>query len=178
MIAFLHIEKRNRATSKEANMRPMQVSSTLVIFALTVCFIASGCVHPNNSGGNQASGTYQYDGTQTDGSHYVGSCLGDKPHGYGTYTWTDGHKYVGEFSNGKKHGQGTLTWPDGMKYVGEWRDDKRNGQGTHTWPDGKKYVGEWRDDKMYGQGRMTLPDGTVKEGMWSDGEYVGQVVKE
>ena len=79
-----------------------------------------------------------------DGNVYYGQMEGDKPHGYGTFTFADGGKYVGEYKNGEGHGYGTRTYDDGQKYVGEWKNDKKNGQGTQTYDDGTIFhSGEW-----------------------------------
>jgi hypothetical protein len=108
--------------------------------------------------------------TYSDGSKYVGTLVGGRMSGQGTYTWPDGEKYVGEFKRGKQHGQGTYTWATGGKYVGEFKNDKRTGQGTYTWPDGTKYVGEFKNDKEHGQGTQTWGRGSE----WAGDKYVGE----
>jgi len=107
--------------------------------------------------------------TYSDGSKYVGTLVGGRMSGQGTYTWPDGEKYVGEFKRGKQHGQGTYTWATGGKYVGEWKNDKKHGQGTRTWPDGEKYVGEWKDGLANG-GRFYWADGHTE---WSYQDSAG-----
>lgn len=121
------------------------------IFVLSVVVFA-GCVHDEGPGGTTATVVptatlQQYNGKMSDGSHYKGTLLHNKPHGFGTYIWLDGMKYVGQFKDGKKNGQGTHTWTDGMKYVGQFKDDQFDGQGTYTYPDGRKYITRWKNGK-------------------------------
>jgi hypothetical protein len=109
--------------------------------------------------------------TFANGDTYVGSMLGGKRHGPGTYTWPSGGLYVGEWDSGKKNGQGTMTWPDGNTYVGEWDSGKTNGQGLFTWKDGGKYVGEFKDGHRHGQGTRTWASGRTFKGTYKNGAF-------
>jgi ankyrin repeat protein len=132
----------------------------------------------------------------TDGSVYVGDCVGEIIHGKGTLTQVDGSRYVGEWENGRRHGVGIFKFVDGEMYEGHWVAGKRAGQGTYIYanggvlegvwrddqfangtgsyvfPDGDKYSGQWRDNKMWGIGTYETSDGKVFAGYWNANEFV------
>ena len=47
--------------------------------------------------------------------------MGDKPHGYGTYTWSANHWQKGNWYEGKMHGTGMIHFEDDSFYDGEWK---------------------------------------------------------
>ncbi|KAJ8423868.1 hypothetical protein Cgig2_009496 [Carnegiea gigantea] len=47
------------------------------------------------------------------GDLYIGTFLGNFPHGLGKYLWPDGYMYEGEWKKGKANGKGKFSWPYG-----------------------------------------------------------------
>ena len=86
----------------------------------------------------------------------AGSCLsGDCAEGNGSYGWPDGSRFVGTFEGGRPHGYGTLVRPDGSSYVGDWRHGLRSGQGMGISADGRVQSGVWNEGRFSGGGPRT-----------------------
>ncbi|XP_061359323.1 phosphatidylinositol 4-phosphate 5-kinase 1-like [Gastrolobium bilobum] len=101
------------------------------------------------------------------GDIYIGSSLGNEPHGAGKYLWSDGCMYEGEWKKGKASGNGRFSWPSGATYEGEVVDCRMDGYGTLISVDGNTYRGLWVSDRKHGFGKKCYVNGDVYEGSWS-----------
>ncbi|CAA6662590.1 unnamed protein product [Spirodela intermedia] len=108
------------------------------------------------------------------GESYVGTLLGNAPHGTGKYIWSDGCIYEGEWRMGMRHGNGKISWPSGALYEGEFSGGYMHGTGTYNGNDGT-YKGRWKLSLKHGLGCQTHPNGDVFEGSWIQGAVEGPV---
>lgn len=106
------------------------------------------------------------------GESYVGTLLGNAPHGTGKYIWSDGCIYEGEWKMGMRHGNGKISWPSGALYEGEFSGGYMHGTGTYSGHDGT-YRGRWKLSLKHGLGCQTHPNGDVFEGSWIQGAVEG-----
>ncbi|CAA7398996.1 unnamed protein product [Spirodela intermedia] len=106
------------------------------------------------------------------GESYVGTLLGNAPHGTGKYIWSDGCIYEGEWRMGMRHGNGKISWPSGALYEGEFSGGYMHGTGTYNGNDGT-YKGRWKLSLKHGLGCQTHPNGDVFEGSWIQGAVEG-----
>ncbi|KAH9756839.1 phosphatidylinositol 4-phosphate 5-kinase 1 [Citrus sinensis] len=108
------------------------------------------------------------------GDLYIGSFVGNAPHGSGKYLWTDGCMYEGEWRRGKASGKGKFSWPSGATYEGEFKSGRMEGFGTFTGSDGDTYRGAWSSDRKHGYGEKRYANGDVYEGCWKKNLQDGQ----
>ncbi|GAB4844861.1 Phosphatidylinositol 4-phosphate 5-kinase 1 [Ancistrocladus abbreviatus] len=108
------------------------------------------------------------------GDLYIGSFLGNVPHGSGKYLWADGCMYEGEWKKGKAYGKGKFSWPSGATYEGEFKSGRMEGCGTFTGADGDTYKGRWVADKKHGNGEKRYANGDYYEGTWKKNLQDGQ----
>lgn len=108
------------------------------------------------------------------GDLYIGSFVGNAPHGSGKYLWTDGCMYEGEWRRGKASGKGKFSWPSGATYEGVFKSGRMEGFGTFTGSDGDTYRGAWSSDRKHGYGEKRYANGDVYEGCWKKNLQDGQ----
>ncbi|GMH17427.1 hypothetical protein Nepgr_019268 [Nepenthes gracilis] len=112
------------------------------------------------------------------GDLYIGTFLGNVPHGSGKYLWVDGCMYEGEWKKGKAYGRGKFSWPSGATYEGEFKSGRMEGYGVFTGAEGDTYKGRWVADKKHGYGEKWYANGDYYEGTWKrnlqdrQGKYV------
>ncbi|XP_041003483.1 phosphatidylinositol 4-phosphate 5-kinase 2-like [Juglans microcarpa x Juglans regia] len=112
------------------------------------------------------------------GDLYMGTLLGNAPHGAGKYLWSDGCMYEGEWKKGKASGKGKFSWPSGATYEGEFKLGRMEGYGTFIGIAGDTYKGSWVADRKHGFGEKRYANGDVYEGSWKynlqhgEGRYV------
>ncbi|KAF8404161.1 hypothetical protein HHK36_009041 [Tetracentron sinense] len=100
------------------------------------------------------------------GDLYIGSFVGNVPHGTGKYLWTDGCMYEGEWRRGKASGKGKFSWPSGATFEGEFKAGRMDGVGTFIGSDGDTYRGSWNADRKHGFGQKSYANGDFYEGSW------------
>ncbi|GAB4861382.1 Phosphatidylinositol 4-phosphate 5-kinase 1 [Ancistrocladus abbreviatus] len=108
------------------------------------------------------------------GDLYIGTFLGNVPHGSGKYLWADGCMYEGEWKKGKAYGKGKFSWPSGATYEGEFKSGRMEGFGTCTGADGDTYKGRWVADKKHGNGEKWYANGDYYVGTWKRNLQDGQ----
>ncbi|XP_078440702.1 phosphatidyl inositol monophosphate 5 kinase [Wolffia australiana] len=106
------------------------------------------------------------------GESYIGTLLGNVPHGTGKYIWPDGCIYDGEWKMGMRHGNGNISWSSGSTYEGEFSGGYMHGAGKFTGPGGT-YDGRWKLNRKHGLGSQTYPSGDVFDGSWIQGVVEG-----
>ncbi|KAK4740846.1 hypothetical protein SAY87_024434 [Trapa incisa] len=100
------------------------------------------------------------------GDLYIGSFLGNVPHGSGKYLWVDGCVYEGDWRKGKASGKGKFSWPSGATFEGEFKSGRMEGAGTYVGPEGDMYKGSWSGDRKHGYGQKKYANGDFYEGLW------------
>ncbi|GAB2290849.1 Phosphatidylinositol 4-phosphate 5-kinase 1 [Dionaea muscipula] len=102
----------------------------------------------------------------SNGDFYIGTFMGNVPHGSGKYLWADGCMYEGEWKKGKAYGKGKFSWPSGATYEGEFKSGRMEGSGVFTGADGDTYKGKWVGNKRHGYGEKWYANGDYYEGTW------------
>ncbi len=106
------------------------------------------------------------------GDVFIGSIVGGKANGKGTYTFSTGAVYVGDFVNDAATGTGTLTYADGSYYTGGFKDNLFSGTGKFVYSNGSVYIGEVLNGAANGSGELQAANGRTYTGTFQDNYIV------